>query len=182
MCKSEKYYVDNIVTSYPISEKAIRNKGVTQQVLSDNYVVYSLSKAKTCAACSTTVTNAIVSIVKEWNLPEGSKCEAFINKLRIPRGDIYGVSDLPNGLSDAVCLNPLFFDVKCWRNCRDVYVAQYQGKGDFFAWQWMGAHHATHHIQFNECRNVYHHGKWNSDESTHVIWSNIKKILGHKYG
>ena len=65
MCKSEKYYVDNIVTSYPISEKAIRNKGVTQQVLSDNYVVYSLSKAKTCAACSTTVTNAIVSIVKE---------------------------------------------------------------------------------------------------------------------
>ena len=42
--------------------------------------------------------------MKEGKLPEGSKCEDFINKVRIPGGDIFGVLDLPDGLSDTLSL------------------------------------------------------------------------------
>ena len=46
----------------------------------------------------------------------------------------------------------------------------------------MGARHATHNIQFEDCRNVAYHGKFNANGATHVIRSNIKKSFGHKHG
>ena len=95
--------------------KAIRNKGVTQQVVADNYVVYALRKANPSAAYITTVTDAILYIVKEGKLQEGIKYKAFINKLRIPGGDVAGIPDLPDGLSDTVSSNPLFSNVRLWR-------------------------------------------------------------------
>ena len=39
-----------------------------------------------------------------------------------------------------------------------------------------------HNIQYEDCRNVAHHEIIYAYEETHVIWSNIKKSLGHKYG
>ena len=40
--------------------------------------------------------------MKERKLPEGSKCEDFVIKVQIPGGDISGVPDLPDGISDTV--------------------------------------------------------------------------------
>ena len=59
--------------------------------------------------------DAIVYIVKERKIPEERKGEAFINKLRIPGGDVAGIPDLPDGLSDTVSSNPLFSNVRLWR-------------------------------------------------------------------
>ena len=84
---------------------------MTQQFWDDNYVVYDISNVNPSASCSTNVNDAIVYIVKEGKIPKGRKCEAFINKVRIPGGDISGVPDLPDGLSDTVSLNTLFSDV-----------------------------------------------------------------------
>ena len=104
------------MASNPRLAKALRNKGVTQQFWADNYVIYALSKAKPSAAYITTVTDAIiVSIVNEGNLLEGRKCEDFINKIRIPGGDIACIPDLPDGLSDTLSLNPLFANLGRWR-------------------------------------------------------------------
>ena len=64
--------------------------GVAQQVRDDKYVVYSLIKANPSAVHSTTVTYSLESMVKEGKLLEGRKSEAFINKVRIPGGDISG--------------------------------------------------------------------------------------------
>ena len=96
-----------------------------------NYFVYDFIKAKPSAEYGTAVTDAIVSIFKEGNLLEGIKYEAFINKLQIPGGDISGVPDLPYSLSDTVSFNPIFSDVRRWRQWRYGCTAQYQGKGDF---------------------------------------------------
>ena len=46
----------------------------------------------------------------------------------------------------------------------------------------MGASHATHNIQFENCRNISQHGKCNVDGATNGIRSNIKKSFEHKYG
>ena len=91
--------------------KAVGDKGETKKVRADNYVVYALSKANNSVAYITTITDAIVSIVKEGNIPKGSKYEDFINKLRIPGVDISGVTDLPDGLYDKLSLNSLFSKV-----------------------------------------------------------------------
>ena len=56
--------------------------------------------------------DAIVYIVKERKIPEERKGEAFINKLRIPGGDIDGVPDLSDGLPDTVSLYTLFYNVR----------------------------------------------------------------------
>ena len=62
----------------PQLENYLINKAVTQQIQVDNYVVYNRIKAKPIAAYRTTVTDAIVYILKEWKLPEVRKREAFI--------------------------------------------------------------------------------------------------------
>ena len=100
--------------------KAIRNKGVTQQVVADNYVVYALRKAKPIAAYITTVTDDMLYILIYGKLPEESKCKYFIKKVRIPGGDISGVSYLPDGLSDTVSLNTLFSNVRWGVKCGDM--------------------------------------------------------------
>ena len=53
--------------------------------------------------------------MKEGNIPEGRKGEAFINKVWIPGGDIADVPDVPGGLCDTVSLNLLFSDIRRWR-------------------------------------------------------------------
>ena len=62
--------------------------------------MYYFSKAKASAAYNHTATANIISIVKKGRLPDSSKCEAFLDRKRIPGGDRTGFPELPEGELD----------------------------------------------------------------------------------
>ena len=76
---------------------SLRNKKLERVLRPENVVVLCFSQEKASAAYNHTATNNIISIVKRGRLPEFSRCEAFIDGKRIPRGERNGFPYLPTG-------------------------------------------------------------------------------------
>jgi len=57
-------------------------------------VVYCFSKAKASVAYNQQATSNIISLVQFGKLPDDSRCEAFLDRKRIPGGDHSGFPEL----------------------------------------------------------------------------------------
>ncbi len=76
---------------------------------------YCFIKANKSVAYNQQATTNIISIVKHGKLPADSRCEAFIERKRIPGGNWTDFPDLPEGkLMDVDSMEPLFENVKRW--------------------------------------------------------------------
>ena len=158
------YLVADLEADHPRLAKKLKKQNRDKLLRAENVVVYAIGKEKPSAAYDAAVTRAVVSIVKEGRLPEGCKCEAFLDRMRIPGGDNSNAPDLPDGLEDSpVPLEPLFAHVRRWIRWRDGCAAQYQGKSAFRFWQ---SFRASFGIEGEDCRNIAHHGKCNADGAT----------------
>ena len=99
---------------------------------------------KGSAAYNQFSTSIIISIVKDGRIPDGVKCEAFLDGKRLPGGDKSDFPEPPEGkLSIWESDQPLYSHVRRWRSSRDGCAAQYQGNGAFRGWQTMQAQHVT---------------------------------------
>ena len=58
--------------------------------------MHAFGKAKGSAAYNQTATTNLISIIKYGKLPDDTKCEAFLDKKRIPGGDQSEYPDLPD--------------------------------------------------------------------------------------
>ena len=107
--------VDEIELAHPRSAKFLRNRNIERVLRPDNVVIYCFSKAKSSATYNQQATTTIISIIKDGELPEDSRCEAFLERKRIPGGNRTGFPDLPDEkLSEWEEMPPLFPDVKRW--------------------------------------------------------------------
>ena len=79
------------------AEANMRKLGVTRVFLNTNVVVYCMSKAKASAAYNQMATSNIISIVKNGELPDNSKCEAFMEGKIISGRDQSDFHELPIG-------------------------------------------------------------------------------------
>ena len=101
----------------------MEKRGVDRVLRPDNYVFYCFSMEKGSAAYNQQATSNIITIVKERKLANNSKCEAFLDQMRIPGGDQTGMTgeafpDLLDGLSEHTSLELLYALVKRQnRNC-----------------------------------------------------------------
>ena len=174
--------VDSIKAAHPRTARALEKKGIHRFLRAQNVVIYAFSKAKPSAAYDAVANEVILSVLKEGKLPDNCKCEAFIDKKRVPGGDRSShppLPDDPDGLSDVVSLEPLFEHVRRWRRWRDGCRGQYQGRNAFLAWQRMTAKHG---FPFEDCRNPADHGKSRSDGQGHVAGANIANSFDDNYG
>ena len=82
----------------------------------ENVVVYAFGgKAKGSGAYNQFVTTIIISIVKNGRIPDGIKCEAFLDGKRLPGGDQSDFPELPEGkLSEWESDQPLYSQVLRW--------------------------------------------------------------------
>ncbi len=127
--------VDEIAQSHPRSAKFLRQRNINRVLRPNNTVVYCFSKTKPSAAYNQQATTNIISIFQHGKLPEDSRCEAFLDRKRIPGGDLTGLPDLPEGkLLEWESMEPLYAGVRRWRRSRDGCAAQYQGKTAFRGW------------------------------------------------
>ena len=172
--------VDEIEQHHPRSAKRLRNRGVDRVLRPENVVVYCFSKAKASAAYNQQATKNIISIIKKGQLPEDSKCEAFIERKRVPGGIRDGFPSLREGmLFDCDSMEPLYSRVKRWRRSRDGCGAQYQGKGAFRAWQTMKARHG---MDFEDKRKRAMHGKDVADGDGSAVSGMVKNSFHDDYG
>ena len=124
--------IEDTEKDHPRVAQTLRKRGVERVLRPENMVVYCFSKAKGSAAYNQQDTTNIVSMVKHGRLPDSSQCEAFMSRKRIPGGDCMGFPPLDsNKLGEWVNVDPVFPQVKRWRQSRDSCAAQYQGKGSF---------------------------------------------------
>lgn len=172
--------VNDIEKNHPRSAKTLRKHNVDRVIRPENVVIYCFSKYKSSAASNHQATTNIISIVKDGKMPEGTKCEAFLDQKRIPGGDTTGHPALPQGkLSEWDDMEPLYADVKRWRRRRDGCAAQYQGKGAFRGWQTMTARHG---IICEDLRKVTMHGKDIADGDGSAVSGMVKKSFYDDYG
>ena len=150
--------VDEIERNHPRSAKFLRQRKIERVLRPENVVVYCFSKAKASAAYNQQATTNIISILRHGKLPDNSKCEAFLDRKRIPGGDRTDFPCLPcDKLSDVEVMLPLYEEAERFRRIRDGCYAQYQGKGAFRGMQTMNARHDG--LNSEDLRQRPHHGK-----------------------
>ena len=158
----------------------LRKRGVNRVLRPENVVVYAFGKAKGSAAYNQSATSIIISIVKNGRIPDGIKCEAFLDGKRLPGGDQSDFPELPEGkLSEWESDQPLYPQVQRWRRSRDGCAAQYQGKGAFRGWQTMQARHG---IVCEDRRKVTMHGKDVADGDGAAVSGKVRKSFNDDYG
>ena len=173
--------VNDIQIDHPRAAKNLRKRGVDRVLRPENVVVYCFSKVKGSAAYNQQATTNIISIIKHGKLPAESKCEAFLERKRIPGGNRTGYPALPQDkLSEWEPMEPLFMDVKRWRRSRDGCAAQYQGKSAFRGWQTMVARHDG--MECEDRRKVTMHGKDIADGDGSAVSGMVKGSFKDDYG
>ena len=171
--------VNEIEKDHPRSAKTLRKRKVERVIRPENVVIYCFSKAKGSAAYNQQATSNIISIVKCGKLPDGSKCEAFLDQKRIPGGDTSGHPALPQAkLSGWEVMAPLYAEVERWHRSRDGCGAQYQGKGAFRGWQTMTARHG---IICEDQHKVTMHGKDIADGDGSAVSGMVKQSFYDDY-
>ena len=181
--------INEIEKSHPRTAKTWRKRKVDRVIRPDNVVIYCFGKAKGSAAYNQEATTNIISIIKSGKLPNGSKCEAFLDGKRIPGGDRSVHPPLPCEklpdcenmivLTDYDSLEPLYPQLTRWRRSRDGCAAQYQGKGAFRGFQTMTARHG---IVCEDRRKVTMHGKDIADGDGSAVSGMVKKCFYDNYG
>ena len=172
--------VSDIEKDHPRAAKRLAGLKIDRVLRPENAVFYCFSKAKASAAYNQQSTTNIISIVQHGRLPEGSRCEAFLERKRIPGGSRDGFPDLPEGkLTEWNDMSPLYGQVKRWRHSRDGCAAQYQGKGAFFGWQTMNARHG---IVCEDRRKITMHGKDVADGDGSAVSGMVKGLFKDDYG
>ena len=127
--------------------------------------------------------------MKTGELPDGSKCEAFINGKRVPGGDRSSHPPLPTEklpdcenmvvLCDCESMDPLYPGMKRFYRSRDGCACQYQGKGAFRGFQTMTARHG---VVCEDRRKVTMHGKDIVDGDGSAVSGMVRKSFYDNYG
>ena len=127
--------------------------------------------------------------MKTGELPDGSKCEAFINGKRVPGGDRSSHPPLPTEklpdcenmvvLCDCESMDPLYPGMKRFYRSRDGCACQYQGNGVFCFFQTMTARHG---VVCEDRRKVTMHGKDIVDGDGSDVSGMVRKSFYDNYG
>lgn len=173
--------VDEIERHHPRSARFLRQRNIVRVLRPENVVVYCFSKEKASAAYNQQATTYIISIVRHGKLPDNSRCEAFLDRKRIPGGDRTGFPCLPNDkLCDVDRMSPLHEMAKRYRRSRDGCTAQYQGKAAFRGFQTMNARHNG--LENEDMRKRPHHGKDIADGDTAAAGGMVASSFHDDYG
>ena len=148
----------------------------------DMLVDFCMSNTKASAAYNRQATTNIISILGHGKLPDNSKCEAFLDRKRIPGGDRTDFPCLPcNKLSDVEVMLSLYEEAERYRRICDGCYAQYQGKGAFRGMQTMNARHDG--LNSEDFRQRPHHREKNrADAAVAAVGGMVRNSSHDNYG